>query len=82
MINEYNYDYFEDMLSDDVEYEYEDYRLGGLSAEVERLGIDKSDQPPEFKNPLYCHCGSDNVVKAWAAGEEYDYCRACKKERK
>ena len=32
-------------------------------------------------NPMYCNCGSTDIIKNMAAGEVFVYCRACKKER-
>lgn len=37
--------------------------------------------PLQEHNPMYCNCGSTDVVKNMAAGEVFVYCRACKKER-
>lgn len=46
-----------------------------LDAKVpDYLGVDHNDD-------MYCSCGSDNVVDAWAGGNKYKYCRACHKER-
>lgn len=33
-------------------------------------------------DPAYCKCTGSNVVKSYADGKEFLYCRDCKKERK
>ena len=38
--------------------------------------------PPVISDDTYCNCDNPEIVKSQAAGMFFDYCRACKKEKK
>lgn len=44
--------------------------------------IDHAGSLPDIPDDTYCQCKEPEIVVSEAYGEKFDYCRACKKERK